>query len=263
MLDAVEEDTVLVTVMHSNNEVGSIMPTTEIAKGCRAKGVLFHTDAAQSCGKIGVDVKLCPADLITVVGHKFGAPKGVAALYIRNGCISCEVPGFGSCGAFLCGGGQEGGRRAGTENVLLVVALGEACRIVADELPRTSKHMSMLRDRLASHLTGASGLECRVNGPSEPYYRLPNTLSISLRGVPSGLLLQRLHDKLAASAGSACHTGGGVSQVLRAMKIPDEYATGTLRLSVGRHTLLKDVDAAATLIISEARILLAQGTARL
>lgn len=259
VLAAIRQNTALVTVMHSNNEVGSVQPIAAIAKGCRAKGVLCHTDAAQSCGKVDVSLKVCPVDMMTVVGHKFGCPKGVSFLFLRDGCLSEHhrkpPKSFGAAGALLLGGGQESGRRAGTENVLLIAALGEACEIAKRELPAMREHMLMLRSRLLQKFEDAQlkgSISVRTNGPADPNTRLPNTLSIGIRGVQSGLLLASIKEKVAASAGSACHTGGGVSSILQAMAVPTEYAVGTLRLSVGRHTTVHDVDLAADAIIAAA-----------
>ena len=162
---------------------------------------------------------------------------------------------FGSAGALLLGGGQEGGRRAGTENVLLISALGTACELAKQELPAMRKHMLALRSRLLQKFESAAEqglISVRVNGPSDANRRLPNTLSIGIQGVQSGALLATIKHKVAASAGSACHTGGGVSAILKAMSVPMDYAVGTLRLSVGRHTTLKDVEAAADAIITAA-----------
>lgn len=241
--------TVLVTVMHSNNEVGSIQPVAEIAAAARATGALMHSDAAQSVGKTPVDVQALGVDLLTVVGHKFGAPKGVAALYVRRGV---EID------ALLRGGGQEFGARAGTESVLLIAGLGAAAALARRELAPLSAHMAARRDELEAALLGgfaAMGAEARVNGPAEASARLPNTLSLSVRGLDAARLLADLSDRLAASAAAACHTGSHarVSAVLAAMGVEDAaWGAGTLRLSVGRHTGSEVRDAAA-LILAEAR----------
>lgn len=177
---------------------------------------------------------------------QFGAPKGVAALYIRRG-VQLE--------RLLCGGGQEFGRRAGTESVLLLAGLGAAAAIVTRELPVTADHMAALRDSLQGQLlAGLPAGAARVNGPAEPAARLPNTLSIGIAGIQASTLLGELSERLAASAGAACHSSGGaVSSVLRAMRVPTAHAMGTLRLSVGRHTTQADVDAAAQMILESAR----------
>eukprot|EP00039_Didymoeca_costata_P010736 m.145240 g.145240 ORF g.145240 m.145240 type:complete len:490 (+) comp14942_c0_seq5:196-1665(+) len=261
--DAIRDSTVLVTVMHSNNEIGSLQPISEIALLCKKRGILCHTDAAQSCGKVNVNVSSTPVDMMTVVGHKFGCPKGVSFLYVRNGCLeeSNRVPPstLGRSGIYLLGGGQERGCRGSTENVLLIAALGKACEIARKELDKTRKHMSNLRGLLVRRLEYHNKGRCQflINGPKNEEHRLPNTLSISIKGVQSGKLLSQLRDKLAASAGSACHTGGGVSKVLEACNVPQEFIHGTLRLSVGRHTTKEDVDRAALLITKAACELLA------
>ena len=239
--------TILVTVMHSNNEVGSVLPVAEITKAVKAAfpSVLVHTDAAQSIGKVDVIVDDLGVDLLTVVGHKFGAPKGVAALYVRQGL---QLP------KLLHGGGQEGGRRAGTENVVLVSALGEAARLARQEAKPLRAHMARMRDLLKELLVeGLPEGATRDNGPADPACRLPNTLSIGIAGVRSSALLASLSDQLAASAGAACHShAAAVSSVLKAMDVPLDYAMGTLRLSTGRHTTEGEVRQAAKLIIEEA-----------
>jgi len=250
---ALTPQTVLVTVMHANNEVGSVNPIHDISAAVKAANpaVLVHTDAAQSVGKVHVDVTDLGVDLLTLVGHKIGAPKGVGALYIRRGL---RLPNL------LHGGGQEAGR-AGTESVLLIAALGRACEIASDERPALSRHMEATRARLAQLLTEALGDASQdtsggvlIHGPADPELRLPNTLSIGLRGVRAAELLSTLSDRLAASAGAACHTdSASVSAVLRAMGVPTEYAVGTLRLSTGRHTTMREVEEGAQLIIDEAR----------
>jgi cysteine desulfurase len=254
VIKAIKSNTALVTVMHSNNEVGSVMPIRDIAIRCRQLGILTHTDAAQSCGKVKIDVEDLHVDMLTVVGHKFGAPKGVAALYMKDGCFDnpehrSKPKSFGH-GGFLLGGGQESGRRGGTENVLLISALGAACSIVTREQKVTITHMKILRAQLLSNLS-----KCRVpfivNGPKSESKRLPNTLSISFKGVESSLLLHNIKSKVAASAGSACHTGGGISSVLKKIHVNEDFVAGTLRLSVGRHTTVEDVDTASKIILDE------------
>lgn len=249
----VRSDTCLVTVMHANNETGAIQPVAECARLAREKNedVLIHTDAAQSCGKIPVKVNDLGVDMCTVVGHKIGAPKGVAALYVASAAPFSKL---------LHGGGQESGRRAGTENVLEIVGLGAACELVEREKDILPSHMSAMRDelsrRLASGLGGDDGSGVRVNGPRDDAKRLPNTLSVGIKGVSASQLLDVLKDDVAASAGAACHSGeaaASVSAVLSAMAVPEEYAIGTLRLSVGRHTCPADVEKGAALVVDAAR----------
>ncbi|KAL1515846.1 hypothetical protein AB1Y20_002461 [Prymnesium parvum] len=248
---AVTPHTILVTIMHSNNEVGAVQPVAEIVRRVRTHSArpsaLVHTDAAQSAGKLPLDVRELGVDMLTLVGHKLGAPKGVAALYVRRPL---------RLGSLLHGGAQEGGRRAGTEAVLLLVALGEAARIAREELALASAHMARTRERLAALLVGGLGAATvRVHGPAEASHRLPNTLSIGIKGVRAAELLATLEDRVAASAGAACHSDDppSVSPVLAAMGVPEEYAIGTLRLSTGRHTTMEEVEKAAALIIAEVK----------
>ena len=247
----------LVTIMHSNNEVGSIQPIAEISTICNKYGVLFHTDAAQSIGKTSIDIQSLGADMMTIVGHKFGAPKGIAALYIAPGT---------DVGSLLHGGSQEFQRRAGTENIPYCVALGAACVIAKNELEETMKHMCVLRARLLDGMKAALGdvVPLHIHGPIDDdddddgksciisNCRLPNTLSISIPCIIASELLRDLKDKLAASSGAACHSGhsGGatVSSVLRAMGVGEEVGMGTIRFSVGRHTTEDDVDRGVELI---------------
>lgn len=253
--------TCLVTVMHSNNEVGTIQPIAEIARAVRAAphapaGVLVHTDAAQSCGKVPVRVGELGVDMATVVGHKFGAPKGVGALYIRRGT---SLPNF------LHGGGQERARRAGTENVLHIVGLGEAAGLVNREGKRITAHLRATRDALRRELERRAGggpgprVAIAVNGHpgDERAYAervLPNTLSVSFPGVSASAVLARIGDRVACSASAACHSEcTSISHVLRAMKVPEEVAVGTLRLSTGRHSTEAEMAAAAEVILAAVR----------
>ena len=246
--NACTEHTILVSIMHSNNEVGSVLPVGEIVQAVKAAqpSALVHTDAAQSIGKVDIDVGSLGVDMLTLVGHKFGAPKGVAALYIKRGLTLPKM---------LHGGGQEGGRRAGTECVVLTSALGEAARIAKEEATPLRAHMASTRDLLKSLLVeGLPEGATRDNGPAEAAHRLPNTLSIGIQDVSSGELLANLSEELAASAGAACHTShASISSVLKAMDVPTSYAVGTLRLSTGRHTTEQDVRGAAKLIIAETK----------
>eukprot|EP00903_Cladosiphon_okamuranus_P013005 g12134.t2 len=241
VVGALRPDTALVTIMHSNNEVGSLQPIKEIAEACRPRGILCHTDAAQSIGKVPVKVSGLGVDMLTLVGHKFGAPKGVAALFVRRGLALPPM---------VHGGGQEAGRRAGTENVLLISGMGKAAEIVNVELDQLSKHLAAMRARLLDILLAADlGEGVKVHGPRDPSLRLPNTLSIGIPGVEARVLLERLSETVAASAGSACHAGGAtMSGVLQAMGVDEPTGFGTLRLSVGRHTTRKEVDQAGAAI---------------
>lgn len=239
---ALRPDTVLVSVMLANNEVGTVQPLAEIAAECRGRGVLVHSDAAQAVGKIPVDVATLGVDLLTVAGHKLYAPKGVGALYVRAG-VRLEP--------LIRGAGHEMGLRAGTENVLEIVGLGAACALVTDELAAETPRLVAHRDRLAAAL--------RVAMPAliehgDPAARLPNTLSVALPGIDADLLLSRLGDEVAASAGAACHAEDvQVSHVLAAMGVDTATALATLRLSVGRFTTTAEVDRAAERIVELAR----------
>jgi cysteine desulfurase len=240
---AITERTSLITVMQANNEVGTIEPIEEIGEIAREKGILFHTDAAQSCGKIEVDVNQLRVDLLTLAGHKLYAPKGIGVLYIRNGTLIDSL---------IHGAGQEKGRRAGTENVPYIVGLGKACEIARQELPVYSTKVKALRDRLQDRIVKGLGSEkVHVNGHLER--RLPNTLNISLYGVVSEDLLSRVPE-IAASTGAACHAGSTEpSNVLLAMGLSREWALGALRLSLGRWNTLEEVDRASDLIVKQAK----------
>ncbi|MHC4399546.1 MAG: cysteine desulfurase family protein [Planctomycetota bacterium] len=226
---AITDKTILVTVMHANNEVGTIQPIAEISRITRERGILFHTDAAQSVGKIPTAVADLDVDLMSVAGHKIYAPKGVGALYIRNG-VNIE--------SFVHGAGHEQGRRAGTENVLLDVGLGVACELCKQwiNMPRVRE----LRDRFCGTLCEAFGDRVVLNG--HPVERLPNTLNISFVGQAGSEILSHL-DGVAASTGSACHEGTvELSPVLKAMGVPAEEGMGAIRFSLGRTTTPDEIE---------------------
>ncbi|MBM4301795.1 MAG: cysteine desulfurase [Deltaproteobacteria bacterium] len=229
---ALTPDTILISFMHANNETGALAPLREIGALARGAGVAFHTDAAQSVGKIPVDVDELWVDFLTVAGHKFYAPKGVGALYVRGGAAFTPL---------FHGAAQEGGRRAGTENVPYVVALGAACRLARERAPGAAAHLQGLRDRLHELLLAeVPGLI--LNGPEAE--RLPNTLNVSFPGISGGELMAGLPE-LAASLGSACHAGQeAVSPVLAAMGVPLGLARGAVRFSVGYPTTVAEVDQA-------------------
>ncbi len=247
---AITPETVLVTVMHANNEVGTIEPIAELAAIAHQHGALMHTDAAQSIGKIPVDVNTLGVDLLSIAGHKVYAPKGVGALYIRSGTALAKQ---------LHGADHEGDRRPGTENVLSIVALGRACALAARDLDKNAAHFLAMRDRLHDAFGAALGDQVfRLNG--HPQKRLPNTLSLSFRGVEANTLLAEIGEQVAASAGAACHADGiDVSAVLEAMQVPIDWAMGTVRFSVGRGTSSEDVDRAVG-IVSEAVLRLTPGS---
>ncbi len=235
---AIRPDTILVSVMHANNEVGTIQPITEIARVTREAGVLLHSDAAQSAGKIGTKVDELGVDLLSLAGHKFYGPKGVGALYVREG-VKLEP--------LLHGAGHEGGRRPGTENVLLDVGLGAAAELAAD-LSWTAS-VRELRDWLWTELRARWGDQLVLNG--HPAKRLPNTLNVSFLGGDGREILAAMPD-VAASTGSACHSGGTEpSPVLAAMAVPREVGAGAVRLSLGRMTTRDELE---TLLVRLAEV---------
>src|SRR3990172_1903404 len=221
--------TILITVMHANNEVGTIEPIPEIAAISREAGVVFHTDAAQSVGKIPTGVEELGVALLSVAGHKVYAPKGIGALYIREGT---------KVDPFVHGAGHEGGRRAGTENVLLAVALGAACEVARPwvGMPQTRS----LRDRFWDGLKEIFGEDITLNG--HPAERLPNTLNINLAGRVGAEILAKMPG-VAASTGSACHAGSvTLSPVLAAMGVPPGEGMGAIRFSLGRTTTWEELE---------------------
>jgi cysteine desulfurase len=230
---AITPRTILVSIMHANNEVGTIQPIKEIAALAREKGIVVHTDAAQSVGKIPTDVADLGVDLLSVAGHKVYAPKGIGALYVRSGTQLQK---------FMLGAGQESGRRAGTENVTQIVGLGKACQIAKRHLNTNYDHMKRMRDLLYRGLT-ENLAHVRLNG--HPEKRLPNTLSVSFHGLEANRILEEIGLDVAASAGAACHSDEiKVSHVLEAMSVPIEWAKGTLRFSTGRMTSEGEIDRA-------------------
>ncbi len=240
---AIKPETVLISVMHANNETGAIQPLEKIGLAAKEQGILFHSDAAQSVGKIPVNVGELGVDFLTVAGHKIYAPKGIGALYIRKGCQLTPL---------VHGASQEGGRRAGTENVILDVALGVACDLAKQRLTQDMEHFQAGRDRLHRRLQ--EGFPALVlNGPKND--RLPNTLNVSFPGLSGAEILSALPE-LAASTGAACH-GPEVklSHVLAAMGVLPEIGKGAVRLSVGRQTTLAEVDQAAELLLNRVRAL--------
>ena len=230
--EAIMPQTILISIMHANNEVGTVEPISAIAEIAEERGIVVHTDAAQSVGKIPVHVDSLGVDLLSVAGHKLYAPKGIGALYVRTGTKLQKL---------IHGANHEMDRRAGTENIIEIVGLGEACAMVDENLNRYQEHLAKLRDRLESGLQRRFP-SCRVNG--HPEKRLPNTSSISFKGLEANTILSELTE-VAASAGAACHSDHvDVSSVLQAMHVPLEYAMGTIRLSVGRFTTAEEIDQA-------------------
>lgn len=228
---AIRPTTILISIMHANNEVGTIQPIAEIGALARSRGILMHTDAAQSVGKIPTLVNDLNVDLLTIAGHKFYAPKGVGALYIRRG-VEIEP--------FIHGANHESGRRAGTENVPLIVALGKACELAAQELDSRWAQLSTLRDYLYDNLKKMFGCKLHFNG--HPTERVPNTLNVSFEGYTAPELLAKIPE-VAASTGSACHaTSLEMSHVLSAMGVPEKIGYGAVRFSLGQWTTASDID---------------------
>lgn len=227
---AITPRTILITVMHANNEVGTIEPIPEISAIAREAGIPFHTDAAQTVGKISADVEELGIDLLSVAGHKVYAPKGIGALYIREGT---------RIEPFVHGAGHEAGRRAGTENVLLAVALGAACEVARRWV--AMPQVKILRDRFQEGLRGIFGEKVTLNG--HPTARLPNTLNVNFVGRAGAEVLATLPG-VAASTGSACHAGSvTLSPVLAAMGVPPEEGMGAVRFSLGRATTWEELEA--------------------
>jgi cysteine desulfurase len=233
----IREDTILITVMHANNETGTIQPLSDISSIASEYEVPFHTDAAQAVGKIEAKVDDLGVDFLTIAGHKLYAPKGVGALYIRKG-VEIEP--------FHHGGGQERGLRSGTENVILNVGLGKACELIQGTLSKEIPRIKTLRDRLYEDLVSAVP-EAVLHG--HPEQRLPNTLFISFPGMIGEEILSTIPE-LCASTGSACHDQSvSLSHVLAAMGVKQEVGMGAIRLSLGRPTTEDEVDQAARLLI--------------
>ena len=230
--EAITDETAIVSIMYANNETGVIFPLKEVAKIVKSKGVLLHTDAVQAIGKLPVDVKDLPVDMISLSGHKMHAPKGIGALYIRKGTRFSP---------YIIGGHQERGKRAGTENVASIAGFGTACELVREELNAENTKVSSLRDRLEGGLL-KSCPDVRVNG--DTVNRLPNTANISFEYVEGEAILLRLNEyNICASSGSACTSGSlEPSHVLRAMGVPYTAIHGSIRFSLSRYTTDEDID---------------------
>jgi cysteine desulfurase len=234
---AIDEQTVLITIMHANNETGTLQPIAEITKVAHRHGALMHTDAAQSVGKIPTQVEELGVDLLTVAGHKLYAPKGIGALYARSGLQLEPV---------IYGGGQESGRRAGTENVASMAALGAACMLAREQLTESQVRLQRLRDRLQRQLEAYLPGQVYLNGHLTR--RLPNTLNISIEGVIGEDVLA-VTPEIASSTGSACHEGStDPSSVLMTMGQSRERALGALRLTLGRWSTEEEIEKAARLL---------------
>jgi len=239
---ALDGETALVSIMHANNEVGTLQDVAAIAEMAHAHGALMHTDAAQSVGKIPVDVDALGVDLLTIAGHKFYATKGVGALYVRRGTPVTPV---------IVGAEHEQGLRPGTENVPAIVGLGKAAQLARESGPVQQTHLRKMRD-LLHRLLAESVPGLTLNGHSE--YRLPNTLNVSFPAVSGRKLLHAVEADVAASVGSACHDGSDtVSGVLAAIGLTMERALGAVRLSVGMPTTEDEVRHAASALASAVR----------
>ena len=237
---AITKETILITIMHANNEVGTIEPIEDIGRTAKEKDIIFHTDAAQSCGKIEVNVGKLNVNLLTIAGHKLYAPKGIGALYIRSGT---------NIDNFIHGAGQETGRRPGTENVPYIVGICQACEIVSRTLDIFGQKVKTLRDQLFNNLLDElSETSVRLNG--HPKQRLPNTLNLSIKGVVGEELLKQIPE-IAASTGSACHAESTEpSTVLLEMGLTRDQALGALRLSLGRWSTEEKVNHASQFIFN-------------
>jgi cysteine desulfurase NifS len=235
--EVITPQTVLISLMHANNEVGTIQPISDVSALAQQKGITMHTDAAQSVGKIPTGVNELGVDLLSVAGHKLYAPKGIGALFIREGTDLEKL---------IHGAGHEQNKRAGTENVMGIVGLGKACEIAKRDLEENMTHMKSMRDRLYGGLKEKlKGI--RLNGQEEK--RLPNTLSIGFPGIEADKLLSTI-EGVAASAGAACHSDhASISHVLTAMKVPEEYAKGTIRFSTGKMTTPEEIEQAIKIIV--------------
>jgi len=238
---ALRQSTLLVSIMQANNEVGTLQPIREISDLAHDAGAVLHTDSAQAVGKVPVTAEATGADMISVAAHKFYAPKGVGALYVRRGIRLQKL---------IHGADHELNLRAGTENVLEIAGLGKACELVSGNLDEWRRHCADLADRLEGILRKELH-DARVNG--HPDERLPNTLSISFPGISAQEIMARAGN-VACSAGAACHSEGvSISHVLSAMKVPAEIAMGTLRLSTGLFSSEEDVDRAAGALVAAIR----------
>ncbi len=231
--NALRDDTTLVSVMTGNNEIGTIEPIAEIGAFLRKKGVAFHTDAVQAVGQIPISMSRIPVDYLSASAHKFHGPKGVGFLFVRK---DQDLP------SFIHGGSQERGKRAGTENIAGIVGMAEALSIAAHEMPYTRNRLIRLRNYFVERVRHEIP-QSRLNG--HPYKRLPGNVNFSFAGIDATALLVLLEEEeICASAGSACNTGQTrISHVIEAIRVPEEYAAGSVRFTMGRETTKRDVDA--------------------
>ena len=232
LINAITEDTVLISVMFANNEIGSIEPIEKIGKIAKEKGIIFHTDAVQACGNVELDVKKMKIDMLSLSGHKIGAPKGIGALYVNKDIEFKNL---------IDGGHQERDKRAGTENVPGMIGLGEACKIAKNNMKNHVDKLKKLRDFYFSEIENKIP-DIKINGSME--HRLPGNSNISFKGVNGSELLMKLDEKgICASAGSACSSGSSMpSHVLTAIGLTSEYTEGTLRVTFGDENTKEDVE---------------------
>ena len=232
LMKSVGDDTVVASIMLANNETGVIFPIAAIAGMLKDRGILFHTDAVQATGKVPIDVKKIPVDMLTLSGHKLHAPKGVGALYVRRGTRFSP---------YVIGGHQERGRRAGTENVASIIALGRACELAGEDLPGEMSYLSRLRDKLEKGLVEGCP-DASVNGDRDN--RLPNTTNISFQYIEGEAVLLRLNEYgICASSGSACSSGSlEPSHVLRSMGVPFTAVHGSVRFSLSRYNTDEEIE---------------------
>ena len=232
LVNAIRKDTILISIMFANNEIGTIQPIEAIAEIAKKHGIIFHTDAVQACGNIPIDVQKMGIDALSLSGHKLYAPKGIGALYVKNG-IEFE--------RFMDGGHQERNKRAGTENVAGIVGLGKACELAEQNLRAHIEHLKNLREyfilQVQEKIPGA-----KLNGAKEE--RLPGNANFSFQNIEGETLLFKLDEKgICASSGSACTSGSTTpSHVLTAIGLPSDFAKGTLRISFGEDNTKEDID---------------------
>ena len=238
----IKKDTILISIMHANNETGMIQPINEISKIARDKEILFHSDGAQCVGKIETNMDSLGVDLYTVAGHKLYAPKGVGAIFLKGGV---------KISPFCIGAGHEKGIRPGTENTIGIVGLGKACEIAKRDFAERYNHNKLLTSRIYESFL--SNLSIKLNGSIND--RLPNTLNVSIKGISANELVYKLKDKVALSSGSACHSGVcKPSPVLKAMCLSDEDALSAIRISTGRGNSLEDINLALKAIYNFIRL---------
>ena len=238
--NAIRKDTILITIMHANNEVGTIQPIREIGAIARQNKIAFHTDASQSVGKIETNVDNLGVDLLTIAGHKLYAPKGIGALYIRKGTRIENL---------MQGGGQEKGIRPGTENVIHTVGLGKASEVALRDFNQNQQNMQASRDRLLDGLVSQFGNKIHVNSNLENC--LPNTLSVAFENISAHALASFISNDVLISTGSACHSGETtISSVLQAMNLDFRTAAATVRISTGKHTTKEEIDFAVEVLVN-------------